>query len=105
MADGLDVVAVGVEHERAVVRRVVVRAHARRTEVAPAMRERRGVKAPDRFARRRVERDVEPGRRGDRTLRRRILEADVEGEAFRRRRADRPVADLAGDLLVRDEPE
>ena len=36
MADGLDVVAVGVEHEGAVVARVVVRTFARRAVVATA---------------------------------------------------------------------
>ena len=39
MADGLDVVAVGVEHERAVVVRVVDLAHAGRAVVGPARRE------------------------------------------------------------------
>ena len=47
VADGLDVVAVGIEHERAVVVRVILRAQARRAVVLAAGRERCAVERID----------------------------------------------------------
>ena len=105
MADRLDVVPVGIQHERAVVVGVVLRAQAGLAVAASAVREGGRVELPDGRARRRAERDVESGRRSHLRLPRGILEADVEGETFAGRIPGRSVRDLAGDLLVRDETE
>ena len=47
MADGLDIVAVGVEHEGAVVIRVIMRAQSWRSVVLPARGDRGRVKGID----------------------------------------------------------
>ena len=59
MADGLDLVAVGVADVGTVVIRMVVRPEAGRAFVGPAVRERRGVKRVDRGARVDLERGVD----------------------------------------------
>ncbi|HEX4112172.1 MAG TPA: hypothetical protein VH020_06520 [Stellaceae bacterium] len=49
MADGFDVVAVGVEHEGAVIVRVILRAQARRAIVVSARRQRGTMERIDRL--------------------------------------------------------
>ena len=59
MAHGLDVVAIGVEHERAIVVGVVVRTHARRAVVAAARGDRRAIERIDVRPRLGMKRDVD----------------------------------------------
>ena len=50
MTDGLDVVTVGIDHERTIVVWMIVRAQARRAIVLGARCERRAIKGIDGFA-------------------------------------------------------
>jgi hypothetical protein len=58
---GFDPVAIGIEHERRIVIRRVLRPQPRRTIVAPAVGERRPMESGDGFPARRYEREVEAG--------------------------------------------
>src|SRR5712692_7775955 len=59
--DGLDAIAIGIDHECRIVVRAVMLAKAGRAVVAPAVPQRRAVERDDRLARRRREREVEAG--------------------------------------------
>ena len=95
MADGLDVVTVRVEHEGAVVVRVVVRPQPRRAIVLAAGRERRVIERIDRRSivrgDRHVQRTIDPALGADPEIR---LAADAEAggrvSAFGAVRADFP---------------
>jgi hypothetical protein len=75
VADGLDVVAVGVEHERAVVAAVILGALARRAVVPVAGLGQDAPELVDVVVRRRSERDVQAGR--GRTVAARLLDREL----------------------------
>ena len=106
VAHGFDVVPIGVDDERPIVVRVILRAQSRLAIASAAGGKRCTVELPHRLTRRRSKRDVKARRWTHAPLRSRVLETDVEGKAFHRVVLTwRAVRHLARNLKMGNKPE
>src|SRR5262249_50238279 len=106
MADRLDVVSIGVDDERSVVVRVILRAQRRLSIARAASSKGCTVELTNSLPRGGSKRDVKAGGCSHPSLRGGGLEADVEGEAFHRVVLTwRAVGDLAWTLKMRNQPK